>query len=137
MSGRREDSLGVDLMNTNQPRPQGRNGLWPIMAAMLVFTTLMAAWPAMAQDATRSVITTIDLKTCTVLRTGPDGSAWRCVGLPGYPVYVADGDDRRRAVRVEVDGDVQHAVPQHRRPEAERKALGNADGRGARRATGA
>jgi hypothetical protein len=50
--------------------------------------------PAAAQDATRSVYTTIDLKSCAAIRKGAEGSSWRCAGLPGYPVYIADGDDR-------------------------------------------
>ena len=64
-------------------------------AAALAATTLAALGTASeAQDATRSIVTTLDLKTCTVLRNTPDGRAWRCTGLPGYPVYVAVGDDR-------------------------------------------
>jgi hypothetical protein len=47
-----------------------------------------------AQDATSSVYTTIDLKTCQVVRKSAEGAVWRCPGLPGYPVYVAEGDDR-------------------------------------------
>ncbi len=51
--------------------------------------------PVNAQDATRSVYTTIDLKDCKIVRkSGPEGASWRCPGLPGYPIYVAEGDDR-------------------------------------------
>jgi hypothetical protein len=51
--------------------------------------------PVNAQDATRSVYTTIDLKGCKIVRkSGPEGASWRCPGLPGYPIYVAEGDDR-------------------------------------------
>jgi hypothetical protein len=42
----------------------------------------------------KSQYTTIDLKACTKLKAHPDGSSWRCPGLPGYPVYVAEGDLR-------------------------------------------
>ena len=84
----------VSLMDANQSRPQGCKLGLRLMAAGWAVAAWLAAVPAVAQDATRSIITTIDLKTCTVLRKGVDGSAWRCVGLPGYPVYVADGDDR-------------------------------------------
>ncbi|NJO34207.1 MAG: hypothetical protein HC869_14815 [Rhodospirillales bacterium] len=42
----------------------------------------------------KSLYTTIDLKACAKLKAHPDGSAWRCRGLPGYPVYVAEGDLR-------------------------------------------
>jgi hypothetical protein len=61
-------------------------------AAML---TVAAPVLARAQDATRSVYTTIDLKTCRVLKkSSPEGASWRCPGLPGYPIYLAEGDDR-------------------------------------------
>ncbi len=61
---------------------------------MLLAATALLTAPAHAQDATRSVYTTIDLKTCKVLRkSGPEGASWRCPGLPGYPLYVAEGDD--------------------------------------------
>jgi hypothetical protein len=42
----------------------------------------------------KSQYTTIDLKACTKLKAHPDGASWRCPGLPGYPVYVAEGDLR-------------------------------------------
>ena len=61
------------------------------VVAVLAGGPLTAAW---AQDATHSVVTTLDLKACAVLRHGPDGAAWRCAGLPGYPVFVSTGDER-------------------------------------------
>jgi hypothetical protein len=39
----------------------------------------------------KSQYTTIDLRSCRKINTHPDGSAWRCEGLPGYPVYIAEG----------------------------------------------
>jgi hypothetical protein len=42
----------------------------------------------------KSIYTTIDLKTCRVIRKDADGARWLCKGLPGYPVYVAEGDLR-------------------------------------------
>jgi hypothetical protein len=42
--------------------------------------------------APRSLYSTIDLKTCTQIAKRPDGGAWRCNGLAGYPVYVAESD---------------------------------------------
>jgi hypothetical protein len=49
---------------------------------------------ACAKEAPASITTTIDLKACKVVRKNSEGAIWRCRGLPGYPVYVAEGDDR-------------------------------------------
>jgi len=62
------------------------------LAAVTAVTALCG--PSTAQDANRSVYSTIDLKSCATIRKGTDGAAWRCAGLPGYPVYIAEGDDR-------------------------------------------
>ena len=50
--------------------------------------------PAIAQDATHGIFTTIDLKACNQVRHGPEGTVWRCDGLPGYPVQLGEADDR-------------------------------------------
>jgi hypothetical protein len=42
----------------------------------------------------KSLYTTVDLKACKRLERHRDGGAWRCEGLPGWPVYVAEGDSR-------------------------------------------
>jgi hypothetical protein len=42
----------------------------------------------------KSVFTTIDRTTCEIIRKHPDGNAYRCPGLIGYPIYLAEGDDR-------------------------------------------
>lgn len=42
----------------------------------------------------KSLFTSIDRKACTTLRTHPDGNAYRCPGLEGYPIYLAEGDHR-------------------------------------------
>jgi hypothetical protein len=42
----------------------------------------------------KSLYTNIDLAQCTRLKHHPDGSTWRCAGLPGYPILVAQGDLR-------------------------------------------
>ncbi len=47
-----------------------------------------------AANPLKSQYTTIDLKVCAKLKAHPDGTSWRCPGLPGYPVYVAEGDLR-------------------------------------------
>ncbi|MFM9849454.1 MAG: hypothetical protein ACKVP3_20120 [Hyphomicrobiaceae bacterium] len=61
----------------------------------MLLTAIGAALPATGYaNPLKSQYTTIDLKACTRLKAHPDGSAWRCRGLPGYPVYVAEGDLR-------------------------------------------
>jgi hypothetical protein len=47
---------------------------------------------ATVTTAPRSLYSTIDLNTCTQITIRPDGGAWRCDGLAGYPVYVAESD---------------------------------------------
>jgi hypothetical protein len=42
----------------------------------------------------RSVYTTLDLAHCTTLKSTPDGTTYKCPGLPEVPVYFAEGDDR-------------------------------------------
>lgn len=53
-----------------------------------------ATTPAMANPL-KSRLTAIDLSDCRFLKRHPDGNAYRCPGLPGWPVYVASGDDRQ------------------------------------------
>jgi hypothetical protein len=61
----------------------------------LLLTAVAALLPAAGHaNPLKSQYTTIDLKSCTRLKAHADGSAWRCPGLPGYPVYVAEGDLR-------------------------------------------
>lgn len=47
-----------------------------------------------AANPVKSLYTTVDLKTCKRIKRHRDGGSWRCEGLPGYPVYVAEGDLR-------------------------------------------
>jgi hypothetical protein len=42
----------------------------------------------------KSLYTTVELKACTRIKRHGDGGAWRCSGLGGMPVYVAEGDLR-------------------------------------------
>jgi hypothetical protein len=61
----------------------------------MVLIALTAGLPANGYaNPLKSQYTTIDLRSCTKIKTHPDGSAWRCQGLPGYPVYIAEGDFR-------------------------------------------
>jgi len=68
---------------------------------LLMFTAVLAAicgGLAAAGDAAmnpvRSRFTTIDLKTCQIAKRHRDGNSWRCLGLRGYPVAYAEGDQR-------------------------------------------
>ena len=42
----------------------------------------------------KSIYTTIELNSCRKASTHPDGGAWLCPGVEGYPVYIAEGDLR-------------------------------------------
>jgi hypothetical protein len=59
----------------------------------------------------KSQYTTIDLRSCRTIKTHPDGSAWRCQGLPGYPVYIAEGD-LRTFISVGADAEKRRAAEQ-------------------------
>jgi hypothetical protein len=50
--------------------------------------------PAVA-NRVKSLYTTIDLAACKQVKRHRDGGAWRCSGLGGMPVYVAEGDLRQ------------------------------------------
>jgi hypothetical protein len=66
-----------------------------IAAAGAVATLgILAAVVPVAAFPAKSLYTTIDLKTCKTIRADADGARWMCKGLPGYPVYVAEGDLR-------------------------------------------
>jgi hypothetical protein len=62
--------------------------------AIGVVIAALGGGAACAKETPASITTTIDLKACKVVRKNSEGAIWRCRGLPGYPVYVAEGDDR-------------------------------------------
>lgn len=62
--------------------------LAPVVAASAL------AVPSAAVDLNKSRLTTVELKACRQVGRHRDGRAWICPGLPGYPVYVAEGDLR-------------------------------------------
>lgn len=63
--------------------------------AILAALALMAARSEpVAANTLKSLYTTIELKDCERVKQHPDGNAWLCKGLDGYPVYVAEGDLR-------------------------------------------
>lgn len=67
----------------------------PVRLLILAFILASASTGSSAvTQRVKSTFTTIDLKTCRVLKKHHDGYAWRCRGLTGYPIYVAEGDLR-------------------------------------------
>jgi hypothetical protein len=75
----------------------------------------LAVWLAGGGDASafplKSQYTTIELKTCKLIKRHADGNAHRCPGLVGYPVYVAEGD-LRAFVAAGADGATRRAGTQ-------------------------
>ena len=68
-----------------------------VLAALPVVCSYLVAagGPALAaQHPPRSLYTTVDLKKCKSVQRHKDGDAWLCKGLPGYPLYIAEGDMR-------------------------------------------
>jgi len=63
--------------------------------ALLIATLSMLATPLAVANPVKSLYTTIELKSCTPVKRDKAGEAWHCQGLPGYPVYVAEGDLRQ------------------------------------------
>jgi hypothetical protein len=63
-------------------------------ALLTAAAAVLSALPATANPV-KSLYTTIELKSCKPVKRHRDGDAWRCEGLPGYPVYVAEGDLRQ------------------------------------------
>jgi len=63
-----------------------------IMTAAIASVGGCSAAIAAVATPPRSLYSTIDLNTCTQIAKRPDGGAWRCNGLAGYPVYVAERD---------------------------------------------
>ena len=62
--------------------------------ASLVLIGLLMAPAAAAANPLKSLYTTIELSQCRRISKHPDGGAWLCKGLEGWPVYVAEGDLR-------------------------------------------
>lgn len=63
------------------------------MLPALVACAVLTAFTADANPQ-KSRLTAIDLRACKQVAKHRDGNAWRCEGLPGYPVYFAEGDQR-------------------------------------------
>lgn len=59
-----------------------------------MLVAMLDAPPAAAVDLNLSRLTTVELSKCRQIKRHKDGGAWRCAGLPGYPIYFAEGDLR-------------------------------------------
>lgn len=64
-----------------------------VLAAWLCLA-VVAALPA-AANPVKSLYSTVELSHCRKVAHHEDGNAWECAGLRGYPVYVAEGDQRQ------------------------------------------
>jgi hypothetical protein len=83
-----------------------------VLAVMVALATALALAPVpAASNPVKSLYTTIDLKACTRIKRHRDGGSWRCEGLPGYPVYIAEGD-LRQFVSAGADAEKRRAATQ-------------------------
>lgn len=69
--------------------PARKARFWALAGLAAVLVTPAAANPV------KSLYTTVELSHCKRVSRHEDGSAWECPGLRGYPVYVAEGDQRQ------------------------------------------
>src|SRR5262245_36746211 len=65
-----------------------------VLVAAMGLTAATALGAGVHANPVKSLYTTIDLKTCKQVKRHRDGSVWHCQGLPGFPVYIAEGDLR-------------------------------------------
>ena len=84
--------------------------LAPTIAIACGLAPTLGPTPA-AANPVKSLYTTVDLKVCRQLKRHRDGGAWRCEGLAGLPVYVAEGD-LRHFVSVGADPQKRRAATQ-------------------------
>ena len=80
-----------------------------ILPAMLI--AVAVAGTGAQANPVKSLYTTIDLKECKQVKRHRDGNAWECLGLPGFPVYIAEGD-LRHFVSVGVSPQTRRAAKQ-------------------------
>lgn len=77
----------------------------PVVSAMALAVWVPVVWVAVVWVAwsnearavttfQKSLFTSIDRNACTTLRSHPDGNAYQCPGLEGFPIYLAEGDHR-------------------------------------------
>ena len=84
--------------------------LAPMMAIAGCLVPALGQVPV-AANPVRSLYTTVDLKVCKQVKRHRDGTAWRCEGLAGFPVYFAEGD-LRQFVSVGTDAEKRRAATQ-------------------------
>jgi hypothetical protein len=84
--------------------------LAPMMAIAGCLVPALGQAPAVANPV-KSLYTTIDLKACKKIKRHSDGGAWRCEGLAGLPVHVAEGD-LRQFVSVGANAEKRRAATQ-------------------------
>ncbi len=72
--------------------PRAKRQLIPLIAGLLVAMG-PAVGPA-AANPLKSLYTTLEIKSCRVLKKHAEGNAYLCGGLGGYAVYFAEGDLR-------------------------------------------
>lgn len=73
---------------------RGRSPLWPAAAGLLSCAAPVLAAPPDNVSPLKSQFTTLALSSCEVVRRHTDGDARRCDGLAGFPIYIAEGDQR-------------------------------------------
>jgi hypothetical protein len=64
-------------------------------AAMMLAICGVGSAAASEKARIKSRFTTVELKSCEVIKLDTEGGAWTCKGLGGYPVYIAEGDLRQ------------------------------------------
>jgi len=79
-------------------------------ALLCAAACMLGAHPA-AANPVKSLYTTVELKSCKPVKRAKAGEGWHCEGLPGYPVYVAEGDLRQF---VSTGKDAEHRKTNHR-----------------------
>ena len=84
--------------------------LAPMMVIAGCLAPALGPAPA-AANPVKSLYTTVDLKICKQVKRHRDGGAWRCEGLGGLPVYVAEGD-LRHFVSVGANAEKRRAATQ-------------------------
>jgi hypothetical protein len=83
----------------------------PRPAILIALALVGMAGRAEAVRPVKSIFTALDLRHCSVVAKHPDGNRMRCEGLPGYPIYLAEGD-LRFFVSIGEQGEARRAASQ-------------------------
>jgi hypothetical protein len=76
--------------------------MWIAACTACLLSLALLALPIVASNAApphdlrpvKSRFTILDLTRCDLTHSHPDGNAWRCEGIKGFPVHIAEGDAR-------------------------------------------